>query len=322
MPDASHDFGAHLRQAREQRGISLRDIAARTKISVLALEALERNDVSRLPGGIFTRAFVRAYANEVGLDAEDTVRRFLARFPDETTEDAPRHYEPNPDHISVDEPPTLGRAWRAVAWSVPLLLVVAYFGFGGRLPWWGDRVGRTAAAAPVQNPTPAVPSAPAPAPVQPPSAAADKAEGAASSVNNAPPTASQQPDASQQPAGAQSPAGSPPTPAAAPAVAAATGQPVAASDAAGAGAFRLTLVPREASWVSVRVNGERVYSAMMNPGERKELALHGDVSLTVGNAGAFDYFLNGQPAKTLGGVGQVATVRLNADNLKSFVEGR
>jgi len=74
------DFGGKLRQARERRGISLRQIAASTKISAGALEALERNDISKLPGGIFSRAFVRSYALEVGLDPDDTVREFLERF--------------------------------------------------------------------------------------------------------------------------------------------------------------------------------------------------------------------------------------------------
>ncbi|RPJ59854.1 MAG: helix-turn-helix domain-containing protein, partial [Acidobacteria bacterium] len=81
MPEhPPQDFGAYLREARLSQGISLRQIAARTKISLQALEALERNDVQRLPGGIFTRAFVRAYAREVGLDPERMVRFFVARF--------------------------------------------------------------------------------------------------------------------------------------------------------------------------------------------------------------------------------------------------
>ena len=67
------DFGGKLRAAREQRGVSLRDIADSTKFSMAALEALERNDPSRLPGGIFMRSIVRAYASEVGLDP---TRRF------------------------------------------------------------------------------------------------------------------------------------------------------------------------------------------------------------------------------------------------------
>ena len=74
------DFGGKLREARERRGIPLRAIAETTKISVSALEALERNDPSRLPGGIFARAIVRSYASQVGLDPGRTVRDFVAHF--------------------------------------------------------------------------------------------------------------------------------------------------------------------------------------------------------------------------------------------------
>ena len=64
-PMAKHargDVGAMLREARERRGLSLRQIANSTKIAMMTLEALERNDIARLPGGIFSRSFVRAYA--------------------------------------------------------------------------------------------------------------------------------------------------------------------------------------------------------------------------------------------------------------------
>jgi cytoskeleton protein RodZ len=80
------DFGGKLRQARERRGVSLRHIADTTKISVASLDALERNDLSRLPGGIFSRAFVRSYALEVGLDPDGTVREFVERFQQESAE--------------------------------------------------------------------------------------------------------------------------------------------------------------------------------------------------------------------------------------------
>ena len=70
------DLGARLKHAREARGLPLGAIANRTKISVTALEALERNDLSKLPGGIFGRAFVRAYAGELGLDPDKTVADF------------------------------------------------------------------------------------------------------------------------------------------------------------------------------------------------------------------------------------------------------
>ena len=80
----SDDFGARMKRLREERGVALRDIAEATKISVSALEALERNDVSRLPGGIFSRGFVRAYAEHIGADPDKTVREFLARFPNDS----------------------------------------------------------------------------------------------------------------------------------------------------------------------------------------------------------------------------------------------
>ena len=90
------DFGSRMRHAREQRGVSLRQIADSTKISVSQLEALERNDISRLPGGIFSRAFVRSYAAEIGVDPEQTVRDFLSQFPhDSVTAGSP--------HVLVDD---------------------------------------------------------------------------------------------------------------------------------------------------------------------------------------------------------------------------
>jgi cytoskeleton protein RodZ len=81
---SASDFGSRMRTVREQRGVSLRQIAQTTKLSVSALEALERNDISRLPGGIFSRAFVRSYATEIGADPEETVRDFLTHFPHES----------------------------------------------------------------------------------------------------------------------------------------------------------------------------------------------------------------------------------------------
>src|SRR5450759_3485177 len=113
MPeDLTRDFGAFLRDGRERMGVSLRVIANNTKISVPTLEALERNDGARLPGGIFIRSFVRAYASEVGLDPEDAGRRFVARFPDASMEESPTPYEANQEKIVVDEEPTTGRLGR------------------------------------------------------------------------------------------------------------------------------------------------------------------------------------------------------------------
>jgi len=70
------DF-SELRHAREQMGLSLRDVADRTKIRAAILDAIDHNDADRLPPPIFTRGFVKAYAREVGLDPQTVARRYF-----------------------------------------------------------------------------------------------------------------------------------------------------------------------------------------------------------------------------------------------------
>src|SRR6476646_6693510 len=81
-------FGARLRQRRERQHIALSTIAEQTKIKVSLLEALERDDVSHWPAGIFRRAFIRAYAHAIGLDPDLVVREFLELYPDPVEADA------------------------------------------------------------------------------------------------------------------------------------------------------------------------------------------------------------------------------------------
>src|SRR6185295_15013106 len=72
-------IGEQLRLAREGRGIPLREISDQTRISVHYLEAIESNDYKRLPGGIFNRSFVKAYAKYVGYDEKEAVEGY-ARY--------------------------------------------------------------------------------------------------------------------------------------------------------------------------------------------------------------------------------------------------
>ena len=81
-------FGARLRLQRERQQVSLRDFAGQTKIQLSLVEGLERDDVSHWPGGIFRRAYVRAYARAIGLDPEAVLREFLELYPDPVGEDA------------------------------------------------------------------------------------------------------------------------------------------------------------------------------------------------------------------------------------------
>src|SRR5579862_9468028 len=77
-------FGENLRREREMRGVSLEEISAATKISMRFLESIEREDFSKLPGGIFSRSFIRSYARYLGLDEDRMVADFqLAAQPQE-----------------------------------------------------------------------------------------------------------------------------------------------------------------------------------------------------------------------------------------------
>jgi len=86
------DIGGRLRRAREQRGLSLRDAASRTKLSIAMLEAIERNEFARLPGGMFRKAYVRTLAAEVGLD------------PDKIAHEYSVYFEPPPEEPAAPQP--------------------------------------------------------------------------------------------------------------------------------------------------------------------------------------------------------------------------
>ena len=70
-------FGESLKRERELREISLRQISEATKINLRYLEALEENRFDALPGGLFNKGFIRAYATYIGIDGEAMVNSYL-----------------------------------------------------------------------------------------------------------------------------------------------------------------------------------------------------------------------------------------------------
>ena len=88
--------------------------------SVRALEALERNDISQLPGGIFSRAFVRNYATQIGMDPEQSVREFITQFPHDSVTIGSPHVPPD-----LDDGEGRRRKVGAIAAIVVVVLLVA-----------------------------------------------------------------------------------------------------------------------------------------------------------------------------------------------------
>lgn len=76
------NFGARLRRRREEQRISLAAVAEQTKINRSLLDGIERDDVSHWPSGFFGRAFIRAYAQAIGLNPDVVVREFLEAHPE------------------------------------------------------------------------------------------------------------------------------------------------------------------------------------------------------------------------------------------------
>ena len=76
-------IGEKLRLEREARGIALRDISEQTRISMRYLEGIEADDYRRLPGGIFNRSFIRAYAKFIGYDEQEAIEEYTRTLRDQ-----------------------------------------------------------------------------------------------------------------------------------------------------------------------------------------------------------------------------------------------
>jgi cytoskeletal protein RodZ len=99
-------IGEQLRLAREERGIALREISNQTRISMRYLEGIETNDYSRLPGGIFNRSFVKAYAKCVGFDEKQAVEGYARLMREQGQQVDEADLMPHYSKVYTDAPAT------------------------------------------------------------------------------------------------------------------------------------------------------------------------------------------------------------------------
>lgn len=142
-------LGEQLRAARQQRGISLREISDQTRIAMRHLEAIESDDYKQLPGGIFNRSFIKAYARLVRFDENRALEAY--------TQTAREHGE-SPDEVATS--PTRSRIYMdgettrsplVTALLSALILAILIAGVIGGLHWYrraGDAGGAQATNAP------------------------------------------------------------------------------------------------------------------------------------------------------------------------------
>jgi cytoskeleton protein RodZ len=118
-------LGEKLRQAREERGISISEVAEQTRISPLYLKSIEKDDYKPLPGGIFNKGFVRSYARYIGFDEEEALADYAQLMAESETPAEEEHRSYRPEVLTDD------RASRSMAPSIILAAIVLLLIIGG-----------------------------------------------------------------------------------------------------------------------------------------------------------------------------------------------
>jgi len=119
------NIGEQLRLAREGRGIPLREISDQTRISMHYLEAIESNDYKRLPGGIFNRSFVKAYARYVGYDEKEAIEGYTRYMRDSGNPGEEVSTTPYHSKVYTDAPATRSPVLTVVLAIVILAILTA-----------------------------------------------------------------------------------------------------------------------------------------------------------------------------------------------------
>ena len=307
--------GMEMRYVRERLGWRLSDVAAELRIRLPYLEAIERGELSALPGAAYQTGFVRTYAQALGLDGDEILRRFRAEGTGFVPKAELTFLAPVPDRaVPTGAIVLLG-----------VLLVLGGYGFwyhhteqqaqlAAQIPAIPTELAPLAvppkppyAVAPVKTatftppPPAAVPPAANPVPQQSAAAAAPAAAAPAAAT----PTAAGTPLVPQ--ANAATPnAGLPPPPPAAPTPQQAAAAQAAAAPAAAAPATPQVIEATGDTWIQVAdTKGNILFSKTMHQGDTWPVPNLPGLVLTAGNAGATVIDVNGQPGTPLGSTGTV-----------------
>jgi cytoskeleton protein RodZ len=244
------DVATRLRSAREQAGLTIEDVASRTKISPVALRAIERGEFERLPGEFFARAFLRSYARELRLPVDEVMAEYDAARPAPTLRDdkAPQRHA----LTQFDEITEALRRFRirrvSSTWSVAALSIVV--------------IAVTFAVNRPERPR----------------------------------------DVEPRPVGTTG------------------GAPVMPEPAPPAAPFKLRLEihPSRPLWVTGHADGKRVIFRTIEPGAPVVVEGTSELSFRVGDAGAFEFTLNGLTGKPPGRAGEVREFRITRNNYREF----
>lgn len=290
--------GSELKAEREKRKIPLAHIAAETRISLRHLESLEEGRYNDMPGGIYNRAFLKAYCEILNLN----IPEIMLRYENEIALALEKSAKPR---VQV---PRRSRSFRIspiLIWGPMLAVSVAglYFSRNWITAIFSPYFSHTPAA-PIRYETVGGGSASKPSTTQPPTAEfpaqAVPIESTAASSAQLPPSV---PD---------SPPGSPSADAGNP--------PVSAFQPSIHKTFRLEIDATEKCWVSIERDGTSVFQKIMEPGETQSFEAAEKFDLVVGNAGGVHLKIDGKPLKPLGKPGSVVKLLIDWRNLQDLLD--
>jgi cytoskeletal protein RodZ len=308
-------IGDFFKQVRETKGLTVEEVASKTRIRTDFVKALEEGNFAKLPDQVFARGFVRSYARSLGLDEEDAIHRFI--------QSAGACYEKQDERerlkVRQAEEERKRRANRkAVAIAIGLAILTLVI-----------LLSREQSSLLVRRTSQSEPPATAGKRVTPPESSKDVAKsdlpvrpdvetppgalkGKPSELPSPPPLARS--DASSGRAAAPAPAPPPVQPQATVAAPvpppSATEGPLSALTLNGQAntdePLVLDLEATELSWVVIQIDGGSPQEALLRPGEKAKWKGQDQFTLTLGNAGGVKAELNGKPQKPFGPSGKVA----------------
>jgi cytoskeleton protein RodZ len=311
-------FGEYLRREREMRGVTLEEISAATRISIRFLEAIESEELSKLPGGIFTRSFVRTYARYLGLDEERVLTDCQLAGKQRPEVDIRR--------ITANRARQDGAALRTRL--IGLVVAAVLLAGGYALFRHSRRVREQRTSAPIVVPPSTAPTTTTNPAANPPTGTNPPAN--ASPGRTSTPTVQEgNPAQTAPPASPGGAASAPATPqgaASSPGANAKPAGPSAASQATltapGLSDLALQVAATERAWVAVDADGKTVLQRVLNPNDVENLKAHESFDVTVGNASGIVLTLNGETLKPLGRRGEVKSIHLTRQDVKNSTPER
>jgi len=273
-------FGDRLRREREMRGITLDEISESTKISRRHLEALEGEHFDQLPGGVFNKGFVRAYAHFLGIDEDQAVADYSAASNEqpEPEDKFPLEIHAQPDRDLNPRRSNLPMAFAAAALAGVLL---------GYFFWTKSRPHSTES---VESSHPASTTAPqtAPAKASPPPAAAETTTTPAVAPRG---TATPVKTERQSPTDTQ------------------------AEKKAAEKKFFVVVKAKEDSWISIVADGHSVMQRVLIADRQKLVKAAREIVLRTGNAGGIEVSFNGKSLGALGNENEPRTLTFSPTGL-------